>query len=127
MTPTLQERAAELTKGMLRKRLFVVMSKGNGRPDLIANVLPEHLEYMIGLEKAGILFMSGPLGAGDGASAGDGLTVLNVDTLEHAQTLAGDDPLVRAGARTFSVREWTVMEGRMQFTLSLSDKSLAIG
>ena len=64
---TPQERIAELTKGMLRKRLYAVISKGSGRPELIQSLLPEHLQYMIGLERAGILFASGPLGAGDGA------------------------------------------------------------
>ena len=127
MSTSIQDRIAELTKGMLRKRLFVVISKGSGRPELISSLLPEHLQYMIGLEKAGILFASGPLGAGDGAAAGDGLTVLNVDTLEHARTLASLDPFVRSGARTFSVREWTLMEGRMQVTLSFSDRSMALG
>ena len=124
---SLQERIAELTKGMLRKRLFVVIAKGSGRPELISSLLAEHLQYMIGLEKAGIVFASGPLGAGDGAAIGDGLTVLNVDTLEHARALASIDPFFRAGARTFAVREWTLMEGRMQVTLSFSDKSLAVG
>jgi hypothetical protein len=124
---SLQDRIAELTKGMLRKRLFAVISKGSGRPELIASLLPEHLQYMVGLERAGILFASGPLGAGDGAAVGDGLTILNVDTLEHARTLAGIDPFVRSGARSFTVREWTLMEGRMQVTLSFSDKSMALG
>lgn len=127
MSTSLQDRIAELTGGMLRKRLFVVVSKGSGRPELISALLPEHLQYVVGLEKAGILFASGPLGAGDGAALGDGLTVLNVDTLEHARTLASIDPFVRAGARSFTVREWTLMEGRMQVTLSFSDKSLALG
>jgi hypothetical protein len=124
---SLQDRIAELTKGMLRKRLFAVISKGSSRPELIASLLPEHLQYMVGLERAGILFASGPLGAGDGAAVGDGLTILNVDTLEHARTLAGIDPFVRSGARSFTVREWTLMEGRMQVTLSFSDKSMALG
>lgn len=127
MTMSLQDRIAELTKGMLRKRLFAVISKGSSRPELIASLLPEHLQYMVGLERAGILFASGPLGAGDGAAVGDGLTILNVDTLEHARTLAGIDPFVRSGARSFTVREWTLMEGRMQVTLSFSDKSMALG
>ena len=127
MSTTLQERIGELTKGMLKKRLFAVISKGCDRPEIISSLLPEHLQYMIGLEKAGILFASGPLTAGDGAVVGDGLTILNVDTLEHARTLASIDPFVRSGARTFTVREWTLMEGRMQVTLSFSDKSLAMG
>ena len=44
-----QERIRELTKGMLRKRLYVVLSKGGAAPDAIAEYLPQHLEYMIGL------------------------------------------------------------------------------
>lgn len=124
---TLPDRIAELTKGMLRKRLYVVISKGSGRPELIQSLLAEHLQYMIGLEKAGILFASGPLGAGDGAAVGDGLTILNVDSMEHARSLAGIDPFVRAGARSFTVREWTLMEGRINVSLSLSSKSLEVG
>jgi uncharacterized protein len=124
---TLQERIAELTKGMLRKRLYAVIAKGSGRPELIQSLLPEHLQYMIGLERAGILFASGPLGAGEGATIGDGLTILNVDSLEHARTLAAIDPFVRAGARIFSVREWTLMEGRINVSLSFSSKSLEVG
>jgi len=124
---TPQERIAELTKGMLRKRLYAVISKGSGRTELIQSLLPEHLQYMIGLERAGILFASGPLGAGDGAAIGDGLTILNVDSLEHARTLAAIDPFVRSGARSFSVREWTLMEGRINVSLSFSSKSLEVG
>ena len=124
---SLQDQIAALTKGMLKKRLFVVIWKGSGRPELIQQLLPEHLKYMIGLEKAGILFASGPLGAGDGAAVGDGLAVMKVDTLEHARSLAGIDPFVRSGARSFIVREWTIMEGSMQLTVSFSDKSMDMG
>jgi uncharacterized protein YciI len=81
---------------------------------------------MIGLEKEGMLFASGPLGAGDDAVPGDGLTILNVDTIDQARALAGNDPFVRAGARSFTVREWTLMEGRMQVTLSFSSKSAEV-
>ena len=88
--------------------------------------LRDGLQYMIGLERAGILFASGPLGVGDGAAIGDGLTILNVDSLEHARTLAAIDPFVRSGARTFSVREWTLMEGRINVSLSFSSKSLEV-
>ena len=44
-----QERIRELTKTMLRKKLYVVLSKGGAAPEKIAEHLPRHLEYMIGL------------------------------------------------------------------------------
>src|SRR5436853_235739 len=50
-----QERIRELTKTMLRKKLYVVLSKGGAAPEKIAEHLPRHLEYMIGLEKKGVL------------------------------------------------------------------------
>ena len=49
--PVTQERIRELTKTMLRKKLYVVLSKGAAAPEKIAEHLPRHLEYMIGLEK----------------------------------------------------------------------------
>ena len=71
-----QERIRELTKSMLRKKLYVVLSKGGAAPEQIAEHLPRHLEYMIGLEKKGVLFASGPLAEADGQVRGDGLTIV---------------------------------------------------
>ena len=56
-----EARIRELTKSMLRKKLYVVLSRGGATPEKIAELLPRHLEYMIGLEKEGVLFASGPL------------------------------------------------------------------
>src|SRR5215472_9120974 len=64
--PVTQERIRELTKTMLRKKLYVVLSKGGAAPEKLAEHLPRHLEYMIGLEKKGVLFASGPLAEADG-------------------------------------------------------------
>ena len=75
-----QERIRELTKAMLRKKLYVVLSKGGAAPEAIAEHLPRHLEYMIGLEKKGVLFASGPLAEADGKMRGDGLTIVRAPT-----------------------------------------------
>src|SRR5262249_40530859 len=79
-----QELIQRLTQRMLRKKLFVILSKGGATADQIGAVLPKHLEYMIGLEKAGVLFASGPLTAAPGEPAGDGLTILRAASLEEA-------------------------------------------
>ena len=76
MSASGEERIRQLTQRMLRKKLYVVLSKGGATPDQIGALLPQHLEYMIGLEKKGVLFASGPLTAAPGAPAGDGLTIL---------------------------------------------------
>jgi uncharacterized protein YciI len=126
MSASAEERIQQLTKSMLRKKLYVILSKGSATPEQIGAVLPDHLEYMIGLEKNGALFASGPLTATDGKMAGDGLTILRAASIDAARTIALADPFVKNKLRTFEVREWTVMEGSLSIKVNLSDQSLEI-
>ena len=121
-----EERIRQLTQRMLRKKLYVILSMGGATADQIGDVLPQHLEYMIGLEKKGVLFASGPLTAAAGAPAGDGLTILRADSAEDARRIASADPFVVNKLRSFEVREWTVMEGSFGVTVNFSDQSLDI-
>ena len=121
-----QERIRELTKTMLRKRLYVVLSKGGAAPEKIAEHLPRHLEYMISLEKKGVLFAFGPLAEADGKTRGDGLTILRAASAQAAHELAVADPLVVHGLRSVVLREWTVMEGSLGIKLNFSDQSLVV-
>jgi uncharacterized protein YciI len=126
MSASGEERIRQLTASMLRKTLYVILSKGGATPEQIASVLPQHLEYMIGLEKKGVLFASGPLSTAQNAPAGDGLTILRASGVEEARAIASTDPFVVNKLRTFEVREWTVMEGSLGVTVNFSDQSLAI-
>jgi uncharacterized protein len=120
------ERIRELTRTMLRKKLYVVLSKGGAAPEAIVEHLPRHLEYMIGLEKQGVLFASGPLAEADGKTRGDGLTVLRAANAEAARRIAEADPFVVNGLRSFELREWTVMEGSLGIKVNFSDQSLEL-
>jgi uncharacterized protein YciI len=121
-----EQRIQELTARMLRKRLYVVLSKGAATPDQIGAVLPRHLEYMIGLERQGVLFASGPLADGEGRTRGDGLTILRAASAEDARRIAEADPFVIDKLRSFELREWTLMEGSVGLTVNFSDQSVAI-
>jgi uncharacterized protein YciI len=121
-----EERIRELTKAMLRKKLYVVLSKGGAAAEEIAKHLPSHLEYMIGLEKKGVLFASGPLAETDGKTRGDGLTILRAPSAEAARKIAEADPFVVNGLRSFELREWTVMEGSLGIKVNFSDQSLEV-
>jgi uncharacterized protein YciI len=121
-----EDRIRALTQGMLRKKLYVVLSRGGAAPDEIAARLPEHLEYMIGLEKQGVLFASGPLAEAGGATRGDGLTILRAESAEAARRIAEADPFVAHGLRSFELREWTVMEGSLGIKVNFSDQSLEL-
>jgi len=127
MSASGEERIRQLTQRMLRKRLYVVLSKGEATAEEIGALLPQHLEYMIALEKKGVLFASGPLTAAAGKPAGDGLTILRAESAEEARKIASADPFVANKLRTFEVREWTVMEGSLGLKVNFSDQSLEIG
>ncbi len=112
---------AELTKGMLRLRLFVIFSFGKGLD--LKPYLADHLGYMIELERQGQLFASGPFGDG---TKGDGMTIIRAANAEEARAVALRDPFVVNGIRTFRIEPWTVMEGSLRVTVNFSDRSATI-
>jgi uncharacterized protein len=115
-----------LTSKMLNKRLFVVLWKSFGHPDLIRRDLDKHLQYIIALEKRGVVFASGPFTPALGVSVGDGLTILRAASIDEARVFANGDPFVLSGARTYDIREWTIMEGRVGVELDFSDQTYRI-
>ena len=121
-----EARIRQLTQGMLRKKLYVVLSKGGATPEQLSEHLPSHLEYMIDLERKGVLFASGPLSDGEGKMRGDGLTILRAGRADEARKIAESDPFFVAGLRSFELREWTLMEGSLGIRVNFSDQSLEV-
>ena len=114
-------RIAELTKGMLRLKLWVIFSHGKGLD--LKPYLADHLAYMIALEREGKLFASGPFGDG---TKGDGMTIVRAASEDEAREIALRDPFVVNGIRTFKIQAWTVMEGSLSVTVNFSDRSAKI-
>jgi uncharacterized protein len=121
-----EERVAELMRKMLRRKLYVLISKPVVPPENLKPFLLAHLEYMIGLEKRGLVFASGPLADGEGPPSGHGLTVLRAASAKEARALAEADPFFVNGLRTFELKEWTVMEGTLSLRVNLSDQSVEV-
>jgi hypothetical protein len=122
-----EERIAELTRKMLRKKLYVLVSKPLVPPEKLQPFLSAHLEYMVGLEKRGLVFASGPWSDGSGGPpTGEGLTILRAKDLNEARALGESDPFYVAGLRSFDLKEWTVMEGSLSLRVNLSDQSVDV-
>jgi uncharacterized protein YciI len=119
-------RAAELIGKMLRKKLYVLISKPLEPPEQLRPLLATHLDYMIGLEKRGLLFASGPLNEADAPPSGHGLTILRVKDADEARRIAEAEPFFAQGLRTFELREWTVMEGTLGVRVNLSDQTVEV-
>jgi uncharacterized protein YciI len=122
----IDERIAELTQRMWRRKFYAVLSQPSATPEKLKALLPAHLEYMIGLEKRGALFASGPLADGEGPPSGAGLTILRAANAREARELAEADPFISGGLRTFELKEWTIMEGSLGLRINLSDQSIEV-
>ncbi len=117
---------AALTQKMLRRKLYAVISMASPTPEKLKALLPAHLEYMIALEKRGVLFASGPLADGEGPPTGAGLTVLRAKSAAEARAIAEADPFVANGLRRYELKEWTIMEGTLGLRVNLSDQSIEV-
>ena len=117
-------RAAALMQKMLRKKFFAVLSKPLVAAEQLRPVLAAHLDYMIDLEKRGVIFASGPLADPERPPQGEGLTILRAANAADARAIAEADPFFKNGLRTFELKEWTVMEGMLGVRVNYSDQTI---
>src|SRR5438132_13176312 len=89
----------------------------------LLQLLPDHLNYMIDLEKRGILFASGPFLAGKDLLPGTGMPISRAGSLEEAEAIAGEDPLNKSGMRTSEDRTWQLNEGSFTVTVNYARRS----
>jgi uncharacterized protein len=117
---------AELLAPMLKKTLFVAISRVAAPAEQIAPFVAEHLIYMNTLEAEGRLWASGPF-IQEGVLVGDGMTILSTATIEEAQKAMEEEPLIKRGLRTFELRKWELRAGRMTITLNASVRKYTLG
>ncbi len=82
-------------------------------------LVQEHVQWLLRLERDGVLFVSGPLLDGPDVGPGSGVTVLRAADRGAAHAIAEQDPFVRAGLRTFVVYRWQLNEGSVSMRISL--------
>jgi uncharacterized protein YciI len=119
------ERAKQLSAKFLRKELYVIVTTLSGPHSEFMRLLPDHLEYQIKLEKAGVVFAAGPTFNADGTE-GSGLIVIRAASFEAAKAIADEDPWVKAGVRTYAITRWVVNEGSYSVRINYSDQSVVI-
>jgi uncharacterized protein YciI len=110
---------AELLAPMLKKTLFVAISRVAAPASAIEPFVAEQLAYMDGMEAQGRLWASSPF-VEEGVLVGDGLMILSTSTIEEARQAMEEEPLIKRGLRTFELRKWELREGRMDISLRAS-------
>ncbi len=109
-----------------RLDLWLVRWEPRSPAAALGALLPAHLRYVVGLERRGLVFASGPVRDADGTFRGEGLTVLRAASQDEVRTLADGDPFVVAGLRGYTVARWTVIEGAIGVTLRFSDSTFVV-
>jgi uncharacterized protein len=110
----------------LNKRLYVGFSTpgAEGLPPI--EVINEHGEYLLELERNGVLFAAGPLLDDDGKLTGEGLYILRASSRSEAEEILRQDPLFADGSRTLTVHGWELHEGTIGVRVKLSDSSYSL-
>lgn len=116
-------RAQSMSSKMLRKRLWVVITKAVAPPEELSKMLEAHLDHQIRLEKDGIMFGAGPLSNPDGSPTGTGMIIIRAESEAEARRIADQDPFHSSGLRTYTLQQWSLNEGRITVTIDYSDQS----
>ena len=115
--------AAALREKMLRKRLWVVITKAVARPEELSKLLEAHLQRQIRLEKDGIMFGAGPLSNSDGSPTGAGMIIIRAKSEADTRRIEDQDPFHSSGLRNYTLQQWSLNEGRITVTVDFSDQS----
>lgn len=96
-------------QNLIADRLFLMLSYApDGDVETVMEHLPDHLAYWDKMEERKAMFVAGPLIPADPSDefSGDGMVVISAPSYEEAKEIAEEDPMHKAGARTFELRPW---------------------
>lgn len=113
----------ELHARMLKKPLWVVMTRAVAPPEEMKRHLKAHLEHQIRLEKAGIMYGAGPATRPGETVAAFGLIIIRAKDEAEARGIADADPMHASGVRIYELFAWSLNEGRINVQLNFSDQT----
>jgi uncharacterized protein YciI len=126
MTP--EERAAEVQR--IRSTMilqdYYIMHRRPVAPERKADVMLEHFQWLVRLEKEGHILVTGGIFMRDGTQS-EGLTILRAADWDAAEALAASDPLILAGANSYHIERFRLGAGRITVSVDFSHQSMRLG
>ena len=113
----------ELHARMLKKQLWVLLSRAVKPPDEVRKHLKAHLDHQIRLEKDGIMYGAGPATPPGDSRPAFGLIIIRAKDEAEARRIADADPMHSSGARSYELYSWSLNEGCVGVTLNFSDQT----
>lgn len=126
--PGVPPEIAERVSGFLNMELYVYETRVADAPELVVENLDAHLDYQVMLQEQGIMFGAGPLQE-EGAPSFPpvaGMIIVRASSFDEARAIADADPMHSSGARTYTLRKWTLNEGSLDVTLKLSGQEFEL-
>ena len=123
------EQVAAITASLTREQTYVLMMRPNPEAPRIESrdlLRIEHHEYLLDLERRGILFAAGPFADSGEKPSGSGMIVIRAASREEATRIGHQEPYTRNRLRLMDVIPWQRNEGTLKLELRLADGVLKI-
>lgn len=119
-----------IQKSLVREQCWVCWMTNNDAAPPLALSKEEmrlvHHEYLLDLERRGILFAAGPFVDDKGHRHGAGMLLIRAKTRAEAEAIAFAEPYTKAGQRIMTLTPWQRNEGSLNLRLCFADGVLEV-
>lgn len=123
-------RAAAIQGALSREQCYVLMMRANPAAPPLAPTAAEiriaHHDYLLDLERRGILFGAGPFVDETGTRHGAGMIIVRAASRAEAEAIGYAEPYTAAGQRLMDFLPWQRNEGTVKLSLRFADGVLDI-
>ncbi|HWG06742.1 MAG TPA: YciI family protein [Beijerinckiaceae bacterium] len=123
-------RAAAIQGSLSREQCYVLMMRPNPDAPALAITAAEmriaHHEYLLDLERRGILFGAGPFVDESGTRHGAGMIIIRAASRAEAEAIGYAEPYTAARQRLMDFLPWQRNEGTVRINLRFADGVLDI-
>lgn len=124
------QQAKTLMQGLQREQCYLIMMRPAENPPEPpkpqADMRLEHHEFLVDMERRGILVGAGPCRDDEGWVRGTGMLIFRAANREEARSLAMQEPYTKYGQRDIDIIPWQRNEGNLRLTLNLADGVLEL-
>lgn len=126
----LNRKVEGIQKSLAREQCYIGMMTPTDAPPPTGKspqeVRIEHHEYLLDLERRGVLFGAGPFVDENGKRHGAGMIIIRAKSRAEAEKLAFAEPYTKYGMRKMELTPWQRNEGSVNLTIRFADGVLTV-
>ena len=130
MSQDAASRAAAIQAALSREQCYVLMMRPNPEAPPLAMSAAEiriaHHDFLLDLERRGILFGAGPFVDETGMRHGSGMIIIRAASRAEAEAIGYAEPYTASGQRLMDFLPWQRNEGTVKISLRFADGILDI-